>query len=105
MSDPAIVKTIGAFVRHHRMEQNKTQNDLAQEAGVNRSTLSDFENGTRVNIITFIQLLRALNLLHVLEQFKIQQQLSPIQLAKMDQAKRKRASKNRIGKKKNKSDW
>ena len=105
MSDSAIVKTIGAFVRHYRVEQNKTQNDLAQEAGVNRSTLSDFENGTRVNIITFIQLLRALNLLHVLEQFKIQQQLSPIQLAKMDQAKRKRASKNRIGKKKKKSDW
>lgn len=105
MSDDAIVRSIGAYIKHHRLEQNKTQSSLAEEAGINRSTLVEFEKGMRVNIITFIQLLRALNLLHVMEQFKITPQLSPIQLAELQQAKRKRASKTKKAIKKNKSNW
>ena len=105
MSDSAIMRIIGAFIKHNRLEQNKTQNQLAEEAGINRTTLVDFEKGMRSNIITFIQLLRALNLLHVMEQFKITQQVSPIQLAEMEQAKRKRASKTKKTTKKSKSNW
>ena len=105
MSDNAIVETISAFIKHHRLEQNKTQSQLAAESGINRSTLVEFEKGKRANMITFIQLLRALNLLHVLKQFEIQQQLSPIQLAELEQAKRKRASKTKTVTKKTKSDW
>ena len=105
MSDNAIVETISAFIKHHRLEQNKTQSQLADEAGINRSTMVEFEKGQRANMITFIQLLRALNLLHVLKQFEIQQQLSPIQLAELEQSKRKRASKNIQSTKKPKSDW
>ena len=56
-------------------------------------------------IATFIQLLRALNLLHMLEQFKINPQLSPIQLAEMEQAKRKRATRTKKTSKKTKSNW
>ena len=105
MSDNAIVGTIGTFIKHHRLEQNKTQSQLAEEAGINRSTLVEFEKGMRSNIITFIQLLRALNLLHVMEQFKITTQISPIQLAEMEQAKRKRATKTKKTSKKTKSNW
>lgn len=104
-SDNAIVDTIGAFIRHHRLEQNKTQSQLAEEAGINRSTLAEFEKGKRSNIITFIQLLRVLNLLYVMEQFKISQQISPIQLAEMEQSKRKRAAKTKKVIKKSKSNW
>ena len=105
MSYNAIVETMGAFIKHHRLEQNKTQSQLAEEAGINRSTLSEFEQGMRSNIITLIQLLRALNLLYVLQPFQVQQQLSPIQLAELEQAKRKRATKTKKTGKKNKSDW
>lgn len=105
MSDDAIVRSIGAYIKHHRLEQNKTQSVLAEEAGINRSTLVEFEKGMRVNIITLIQLLRALNLLHVMEQFKITPQLSPIQLAKLQQEQRKRASKTNKIVKKTKSNW
>ena len=104
-SDDAIVNTIGAFIKHHRLEQNKTQSQLAEEAGINRSTLVEFEKGKRSNIITFIQLLRVLNLLHIIEQFKISQQISPIQLAEMQQSTRKRAAKTKKRKIKTKSDW
>ena len=105
LSDDAIVATIGAFIKHHRLEQNKTQGQLSEEAGINRSTLVEFEKGMRSSMITFIQLLRALNLLYVLDQFKIIPQISPIQLAEMEQAKRKRASKTKTSIKKNKSNW
>ncbi|KPP98374.1 MAG: Helix-turn-helix domain [Bacteroidetes bacterium HLUCCA01] len=40
LSDKALAEHIGAFVRHHRLEQNKTQNELATAAGISRSTLS-----------------------------------------------------------------
>lgn len=105
MSDVAILETVGAFIKYHRLEQNKSQSQLAEEAGINRSTLSEFEQGKRSNTITFIQLLRALNQLHALKLFRIQQELSPIQLAKLDQAKRKRAAKKQNTDKKPESDW
>lgn len=94
MSDAAIIKALGAFIKHHRLEQNTTQADLARKADINRSTLSEFERGTRVNMITFIQLLRALDLLHVLDAFKVQQKVSPLELAKKNNDQRQRASKS-----------
>ena len=105
MSDDAIVATMSAFIKHHRLEQNKTQSQVAEHAGINRLTLIGFEKGKRSSIITFIQLLRALNLLHVMEQFKITPQVSPIQLAEMEQAKRKRATRTKKTSKKTKSNW
>lgn len=94
-SDDAIILYIGSFIKHHRLEQNKTQSLLAKEAGINRSTLVEFEKGMRANMITFIQLLRVLQLLHLLDHFKIITQISPIQLAEMQQKQRKRASKSK----------
>jgi transcriptional regulator with XRE-family HTH domain len=104
-SDGAIIGTLGAFIKHHRLEQNKTQNQLANESGINRSTLVEFENGQGVSLKTFIQLLRALGLLHTLEAFKIELQISPLQLAKLEQQKRKRASKAKTKKRNTKSSW
>ena len=36
MSDQALVAQIGAFIKHQRMEQNKTQDVLASAAGISR---------------------------------------------------------------------
>lgn len=106
LSDNALVSLFGAYIRHHRLQQNKSQSQLATHAGINRSTLIEFEKGKRANLITFIQLLRALNLLYVLDAFKIEQQISPLMLAEMAQAVRKRASRSKKNQvKKNKSDW
>ena len=105
MSDTALMKNIGSFIRHHRLEQNKTQSLLEEEAGINRSTLSQFENGLSSNLITFIQLLRALKLLPILHVFEVKQQVSPIQLAKLEQSKRIRASRKSKSGLNPKSDW
>jgi transcriptional regulator with XRE-family HTH domain len=96
---------MGDFIRHHRLRQNKTQQQLATEAGINRSTLVAFEQGQQSTLITLIQLLRALQLLQVLDAFQVEQQLSPLQLAALDLSKRKRASKVKPTTGKKKSDW
>lgn len=105
ISDISLLNLLGEFVKHQRLLQNKTQGQLAKEAGINRSTLSEFEQGKRSNTLTLIQLLRALNQLHIFENFKIVEQISPIQLAKLEKKKRKRASKNKSITEITKSDW
>ena len=105
MSNLALVQEISEFIKLTRLDQNKTQNELAEEAGITRTTLSAFESGKKnINLLTLIQLLRALNSLHVLDTFKIERKLSPLQLAKLEQEQRKRASKA-TDKKQPKSDW
>lgn len=97
MSDKALAEHIGAFVKHHRMEQNKTQDILANAAGISRSTLSLLERGETVTLATLLQVLRVLDQLHVMEVFMVQQIISPLSLAKMEKNKRKRASSNKEG--------
>jgi len=91
MSDQALVGQIAAFVKHHRLEQNKSQEELATAAGISRSTLSLLERGETVTLATLIQVLRILDQLHIMEAFTVQQRISPLALAKIERNKRKRA--------------
>ena len=95
LSDNAILEKMGDYIKHQRLSQNKTQQQLALEAGINRTTLLDLEQGQRANLLTFIQVLRALNVLDILKTFEIETQISPILLAEMQQKYRKRASKTK----------
>jgi transcriptional regulator with XRE-family HTH domain len=90
LSDKAVNSILGGFIRQSRIRQNKTQKQLAEEAGISRSTLSLFERGENSSLIVFIRLLRTLNLLHLLGEFEIREQLSPLQLAKLQHSQRKR---------------
>ena len=104
MSDIAIVGKIGEFIKQERLKINKTQAHLADEAGINRWTLSQIENGEAITMISLIQIMRALNILYLLEGFSIKQEISPIELAKQDQQKRKRA-RNTDADNTKQSDW
>ena len=103
MNDKALVEHIGAFVRHHRMEQNKTQDELATAAGISRSTLSLLERGKTVTVTTLIQVLRVLDQLSVLSAFDVRETISPLALAKLQKEKRQRA-RSKAGKDKNQKD-
>lgn len=92
MSDSSIIVSIGDYLKHQRLGQNKTQAQTALDAGVNRSTVSQIEKGEAISLISLIQILRSLNLLNVLDGFKIETQISPIELAKLEKKKRQRAS-------------
>lgn len=107
MSDEFLTGFIGKYVRHHRLAQNKTQDELATAAGISRSTLSLLERGETVTITTLIQVLRVLDKLSVLEAFEVRENLSPLALAKLQKNKRKRA-RGKSGKVKdesNSTDW
>ena len=95
MSDHALAAHIGAFVKHHRLEQNKTQDILSHEAGISRSTLSLLERGEAVTLATLIQVLRVLNQLQIMDAFEVHQRISPLALAKAELEKRKRARNNK----------
>lgn len=104
MSDKALVEQIGSYVKQNRLEQNKSQETLAQAAGMSRSTLSLLERGEAVTLTTLLQVLRVLGQLDIMDAFVVPKTISPLALAKMEQEKRQRAR----GKKKNeskKSDW
>ncbi|WP_426491232.1 helix-turn-helix domain-containing protein [Hymenobacter sp. 102] len=110
MSDDALAAHIGAFVKHHRLARNKSQEAIAHAAGISRSTLSLLERGQTVTVATLIQVLRVLDLLYTMEAFTVPTLISPLAIAKLEQTKRIRArpsdtgSKAPQGKKRN-TDW
>ena len=104
MSDGAIISVIGEYLKHQRLAQNKTQAEVAQHAGLNRWTLTQIENGEAITMASFIQILRALDLLHILDAFRIETKISPIELARLEQQKRQRARSKKTDKPAD-SDW
>jgi transcriptional regulator with XRE-family HTH domain len=105
MSDYALAQHLGKFIKHHRLEQNKTQDQLAEAAGMSRSTLSLLERGESVTLATFIQALRALDKLYTLDSFTIMPIVSPLMVAEMEMKKRKRARKKDKSDNSYESDW
>jgi len=90
MSDDRILRQIGEFVKHHRMEQNKTQAMLAEDAGISRSTLSLLERGDTVTVATLIRVLRVLDQFHIMDAFVVTRRQSPLALAQAERKKRQR---------------
>lgn len=91
MSDKALVETIGNFIQYHRLNQNRSQSNIASAAGISRSTLSLLERGEKISLGSLIKVLRVLDLLHIMNVFKIDNEISPIEYAKLQKNKRKRA--------------
>jgi transcriptional regulator with XRE-family HTH domain len=105
MSDPAILEVLGNFLQKTRLSQNKTQQAVSEAAGINRSTLIQIEKGSGGTLLSFIQILRALEQLHLIENFEAKKEISPLQLAEMEMKYRRRASKNPSPRSKPESTW
>jgi len=94
LSDITILKKLGDFIKHHRLDQNKSQDQLSKEAGISRSTLSLLERGEKVNLITLIQVLRVLDQLQWLEAFEIKKTISPIDYIKLQKKHERQRARN-----------
>lgn len=105
MSDRAILKEIGRRLKRKRLEKNFSQQKLADLAGINRTTVSDIEQGSPSGVLTLVGILRALDALDELNSFLPDPGISPLQLAKMKGKERRRASRQITNKNKGKSDW
>ncbi len=82
MSDKAILQKMAEFIRYHRLKANKSQEELAHEAGISRSTLSLLEKGEPVTLPTLIQVLRVLEQLPILNAFIVQKEISPMMMVR-----------------------
>jgi len=104
MADKEIIRTVGSYIKQQRLEQNMTQAQLANDAGINRWTVGQIENGESVTLGSFIQILRVLDLLNILSVFSVEDKISPIEYAKSIAKKRKRARPGRNSHESNESD-
>jgi transcriptional regulator with XRE-family HTH domain len=91
MSDQGLLNIIGQFVQHSRLQQNKTQQQVAEAAGINRSTVGQIEKDNGGTLLSLLQILRVIEQLPILSAFEVEQKISPLQIAKLEQQKRQRA--------------
>ena len=96
MSDNALSVTIGGFIKSHRLNQNRKQSEVSEAAGISRSTLSLLEHGEKVTLSSLIKVLRVLDLLYIMDVFKVNTEISPIEYAKMQKNKKQKASSKNI---------
>jgi len=67
MADGAILEDLGRRLARHRIAQNYTQEELAIEAGISKRTLERLEAGQSSQLLTVIRVLRALNMVNLLD--------------------------------------
>ena len=94
MSDRTILDEIGRRLRRRRLELNLTQQSIADQAGLNRTTVSEIERGKPSGLLTLVQLLRALDSLDDLDAMLPDPGPSPLQLARLKGRERRRASRH-----------
>jgi transcriptional regulator with XRE-family HTH domain len=92
MADPAIVKEVCANIKQMRLSRNITQAELASRAGVDRTTVSRMESGRAATLLTLVQILRALDRLDLLNVFHEEPEISPLQILRVQERRRKYAS-------------
>ena len=92
LSDEAVLKEIGHRIAQYRLNQNKTQAALAQDAGVSKRTMARVEHGESVQASSIIRILRALRLVENLDALIPEPAVSPVQQLKMQGKRRQRAS-------------
>lgn len=86
----------GKRIARYRIEQQLTQTELAEQAGVSKRTVERLEAGASVQMSTFIRILRVLNLLPGLERLIPIPGPSPMELLKLKGKVRRRASSKRL---------
>jgi transcriptional regulator with XRE-family HTH domain len=95
ISETAILEELGERLLRHRLNQNLTQKELADEAGTGVNTVYRLEQGQSTQLSNLIRILRALGLVSNLDVLVPESPPSPIEQAKLNKKQRKRASHRR----------
>lgn len=92
LTDAAVLAELGSRLERVRLERNVTQEQLAAEAGVSRSTVVRAEAGEPVKTTALVRILRALALAELLDLLVPEPLPSPIELARRQGSPRRRAT-------------
>ncbi|MDP2159226.1 MAG: helix-turn-helix transcriptional regulator [Flavobacterium sp.] len=92
MTDALVVKTLCASLKQMRLNQNLSQDDLAIRSGLSRITISRMETGKAINLLTMVQVMRALGKLDLLNYLNVEPEISPLQVMEERSKFRKKAS-------------
>ena len=92
LSDSEIINRLGTRIKQLRLRKNIPQKGFADKSGIDRTTLSKFENGSPISLLTFIQILRAMEVLENLEELIPMAKISPLQMVELKGKERQRAS-------------
>lgn len=91
-TDSALLSELGGRLARYRLRANLTQQSLADEAGLSKRTVERVENGEPVQLVSFIRLCRALDLLEGLDRWLPEPAPSPIERLRLQGRERQRAS-------------
>ena len=100
----ALAEEIGERLKQDRRTRDLTQSEVAELAGVARKTVLNAEKG-KVQLNIMIAILMALDLTEQIDLFLPKQEISPLQLAKLQGKKRQRASGQRSNKDEETPEW
>ncbi len=92
MTPAAITEELGSRLRQARLNADLTQAEVASRVGLSRRTVLNAEKG-RVQLESFVAILASMDMVNQLDVFLPVQEISPIQLARLQGQSRQRASK------------
>lgn len=91
-SDETVLHELGRRLARTRLERNVSQEELAAEAGVSKSTIERLEAGRPVKLDSFVRMLRALGQLPILDRLIPEPLPSPVERLKLQGRQRQRAA-------------
>ncbi len=94
-ADHALLATLGERLLRRRLERNRTQAQLAHDAGVSKRTIERIERGESTQTSNLMRVLRALGLLDRLDLLVPPPIPSPMQQLRLRRRERRRASPRR----------
>ena len=92
LTDEAVLSELGQRLAGLRLSRDLTQRELGEQGGVARTVVQRIEAGEPVTTASLIRVLRALDMLDVLDRLIPQSAPSPVQELKLRGRQRRRAS-------------
>lgn len=87
-SDPEILDELGRRLGSLRKSRGLTQAEAAEQAGLDRMTVSRAERGENPNLLTVVRLLRVYGRLDALDSFLPEPEVSPLALIRSSRGRR-----------------